>query len=236
MALPKVNQVEYSVELPLSKIEVTYHPFTVKEQKMLLTALEEGSAEVLSRALINITEHCVTSELDVREIPGPYLEYLFLKIRVKSVCETTRVRYTCVECDAPNEVEIDLEEVTVSEGSMEKTTIALTDDVGLTLRPPSFGVVEDALKGITELSAMQLLEIIALCIESIYDPDTVHNRSDFNENELMEFLDGLSTEQFNLIAEYFTELPRLQMIKEFDCEKCGHHNSVDIQGLSNFFV
>ena len=77
MALPKVNQVEYSVELPLSKIEVTYHPFTVKEQKMLLTALEEGSAEVLSRALINITEHCVTSELDVREIPGPDLEYLF---------------------------------------------------------------------------------------------------------------------------------------------------------------
>ena len=175
MALPKVNQVEYTAELPLSKIEVGYRPFTVKEQKIFLIAMEDGTAPVVSKALINVTQGCVTNEdLDVRKIPGPDLEWLFLQMRCKSVGETSTVTFKCEKCGHENKQDVNLEEATVGKGDVDW-------------------------EGTTNV-------------------------------------DSKSAEQFNRMIEFFDDLPRLQLIREFDCEECQHHNTLEIQGLQNFFV
>ena len=120
MALPKVNQVEYTAELPLSKIEVGYRPFTVKEQKIFLIAMEDGTAPVVSKALINVTQGCVTNEdLDVRKIPGPDLEWLFLQMRCKSVGESSTVTFKCEKCGHENKQDVNLEEATVGKGDVD---------------------------------------------------------------------------------------------------------------------
>ena len=240
MALPKVNQVEYTAELPLSKIEVGYRPFSVKEQKIFLTAMEDGTAAVISKALINVTQGCVVTEkVDVRKIPGPDLEWLFLQIRCKSVGESTEVKFKCEQCGHMNDTEVDLTEATVGKGDVDwegTTKVQINDTLGVKLSAPSFGIVESKLMEVQNLSAQDLYDIVCLCISQVYDEENVWDRTDFSQKELHEFVDSMSSEQFNRMIEFFDDLPRLQLIKTFDCTECGHHNEIDIQGLQNFFV
>ena len=240
MALPKVNQVEYTAELPLSKIEVGYRPFTVKEQKIFLIAMEDGTAPVVSKALINVTQGCVTNEdLDVRKIPGPDLEWLFLQMRCKSVGESSTVTFKCEKCGHENKQDVNLEEATVGKGDVDwegTTNVQINDTLGVRLSAPSFGLVEEKLMEVQQLSAEDLYDIVCLCISQVYDEEQVWDRTDFSKKELHEFVDSMSSEQFNRMIEFFDDLPRLQLIREFDCEECQHHNTLEIQGLQNFFV
>jgi hypothetical protein len=237
MSLPKVNQIEYGVELPISKQKVKFHPFTVKEQRTLLLALEDGSAEVIGTALINITQWCLLDEIDVKTLAGPDLEWLFLQIRMKSVGETSQVRFTCEECDSPNDYEIDLTNVQLSEGDMEAGKIMLDDKVGMTLAPPSFGTVERLLEGKEELDVETLFSLVGECVDNIFDEEFVHNRADFEEDELQVFIDSLSSENFDKISAYFEQLPKLSYTVNYKCNKegCGHENEVELVGLANFF-
>ena len=173
MALPKVNQVEYTAEVPLSKLEVGYRPFTVKEQKLFLIAMEDGTAPVVSKALINVTQGCVTNEdLDVRKIPGPDLEWLFLQMRCKSVGESSTVTFKCEKCGHENKQDVNLEEATVGKGDVDwegTTNVQINDTLGVRLSAPSFGMVEEKLMEVQQLSAEDLYDIVCLCISQVYD-------------------------------------------------------------------
>jgi len=234
--LPQVNKVQYEVELPVSKEKVKIHPFTVKEQKVLLQALEDGSAKVIASSLFNITQSC--SDIDIKFLPGPDVEYLFIQIRMKSVGETSVISYPCDICETPNAVTVNLEEVVMknAEGNGQ-TVVQLTDDIGVTMQPPVFGAVESLMEVSPELNTEILFKMVEMCIVNIFDKEEVHTRDDFDIEELGQFMDGLTGEQFEKMSKFFENLPRLGYDIKFVCkdEKCGYENSIEVEGLQNFF-
>ena len=217
MALPKVNTIEYFAKLPVSGKEVKYRPFSVGEQKVLLQALEDENNRTITHTIINLVESC--SEIEngkITSLSNADLEYLFLQIRIKSVGEKTRVVLGCKnqpQCDG-------------------------TTDVGVTLRVPNYNEIQQSLGGdeVANIGISDIFKILTYSIDSIFDADEVHSRGDFTESELSEFMDGLSTEQFNKIMEWFSELPKMVKDVEYNCSKCSTECKVRLEGIQNFFV
>ena len=241
MGLPKLNTIEYFVDLPVSKIEVKYRPFTVGEQKVLLQALEDENVKTISNTVINLVDACSDlqeSKLNVRDLSNTDLEYLFLKVRMKSVGEVTKIVLGCEkqpECDGLTEIEVDLNTVETV-GEMKDDKVMITDDVGITLQVPSYAEIQTLIGKNMEMKTQDIFDILSHCIKTIFDQNDVHQRSDFTEKELMDFIDELSIEQFNIVMKWFDDLPKLVKDVEYNCSKCGHPNTVRLEGIQNFFA
>ena len=241
MALPKVNTIEYFAKLPVSGKEAKYRPFTVGEQKVLLQALEDGEIKTISNTVVNLVDSCsgLTESKDtVRELSNTDLEYLFLQIRIKSVGEVTNVVLGCENqptCDGQTTVEIDLSTIGV-EGEVKDNKIMLTDDVGVTLKVPNFNEMQNVVGDVSEINSQDIFGVLAQSIESIFDAEEVHSKGDFTTKELNDFVNELSTEQFNNIMEWFSSLPKLVKDVEYNCNKCGTPCKVKLEGIQNFFV
>lgn len=241
MALPKLNTIEYFCKLPISGREAKYRPFTVGEQKVLLQALEDGEIKTISNTVVNLVDSCsgLTESKDtVRELSNTDLEYLFLQIRIKSVGEVTNVVLGCENqptCDGQTTVEVDLSSIDV-EGEVKDNKIMLTDSVGVTLKVPNFNEIQSTIGDISEIGSRDIFSVLAQSIESIFDAEEVHNKGDFTTKELNDFVNELSTEQFNNIMEWFSSLPKLIKDVEYNCSKCGTQCKVRLEGIQNFFV
>ncbi len=241
MALPKLNTIEYFCKLPVSGKEAKYRPFTVGEQKVLLQALEDGEIKTISNTVVNLVDSCsgLTESKDtVRELSNTDLEYLFLQIRIKSVGEVTNVVLGCENqptCDGQTTVEIDLSTIGV-EGEVKDNKIMLTDDVGVTLKVPNFNEIQNVVGDVSEINSQDIFGVLAQSIESIFDAEEVHSKGDFTTKELNDFVNELSTEQFNNIMEWFSSLPKLVKDVEYGCSKCGTPCKVKLEGIQNFFV
>jgi len=241
MALPKLNTVEYFCKLPVSGIEAKYRPFTVGEQKVLLQALEDGENKTIAHTVINLVESCSglsESGDSVRHLSNTDLEYLFMQIRIKSVGEETTVQLGCKdqpECDGITPVKVDLNSIEI-EGEVKDNKVMLTDTIGITLKVPNFNEVQGIVENVSTISTTDIFNILSMSIDSVFTEDEIHNRSDFTEKELDDFMNELSTEQFNNVMEWFNELPKLVKNVEFDCIKCSTHNEVKLEGIQNFFV
>ena len=241
MALPKLNTIEYFCKLPVSGKEAKYRPFTVGEQKVLLQALEDGEIKTISNTVVNLVDSCsgLTESKDtVRELSNTDLEYLFLQIRIKSVGEVTNVVLGCENqptCDGQTTVEIDLSTIGVV-GEVKDNKIMLTDDVGVTLKVPNFNEIQNVVGDVSEINSQDIFGVLAQSIESIFDAEEVHSKGDFTTKELNDFVNELSTEQFNNIMEWFSSLPKLVKDVEYGCSKCGTPCKVKLEGIQNFFV
>tara|TARA_A100001011_G_scaffold140679_1_gene148702 strand:+ start:1329 stop:2054 length:726 start_codon:yes stop_codon:yes gene_type:complete len=241
MALPKLNTIEYFCKLPISGREAKYRPFTVGEQKVLLQALEDGEVKTISNTVVNLVDSCCTlteSKDTVRDLSNTDLEYLFLQVRIKSVGEITNVVLGCENqptCDGQTTVEVDLSSIDV-EGEVKDNKIMLTDSVGVTLKVPNFNEIQSTIGDISEIGSKDIFSVLAQSIESIFDAEEVHNKGDFTTKELNDFVNELSTEQFNNIMEWFSSLPKLIKDVEYNCSKCGTQCKVRLEGIQNFFV
>ncbi len=241
MALPKLNTVEYFCKLPVSGIEAKYRPFTVGEQKGLLQALEDGENRTIANTVINLVEGCsslVESHDSVRHLSNTDLEYLFMQIRIKSVGEETTVQLGCKNqpnCDGITPVKIDLNSIEI-EGEVKDNKVMLTDTIGVTLKVPNFNEVQGIVENVESISTSDIFNILSKSIDSIFTEDEVHSRGDFTEKELDDFMNELSTEQFNVVMEWFNGLPKLVKDVEYECSKCGTHCEVRLEGIQNFFV
>lgn len=242
MALPKVNTIEYFVNLPVSGKEVKYRPFSVGEQKVLLQALEDQNNRTISHTIIRLVNECSSFEdgSSVEGLGNADLEFLFLQVRIKSVGEVATVVLGCrnqPQCDGTTPVEINLEEVEI-EGELKDNKLMLTDTVGVTLRVPNYNDIQEALgedlSG--DLGVQDIFKVISYSIESIFDDTEVHNRGDFTEKEINSFIDELSTSQFNMLMEWFSGLPKMVKDVEYNCSKCGTECKVKLEGIQNFFV
>lgn len=241
MALPKLNTIEYFCKLPISGREAKYRPFTVGEQKVLLQALEDGEVKTISNTVVNLVDSCCTlteSKDTVRDLSNTDLEYLFLQVRIKSVGEITNVVLGCENqptCDGQTTVEVDLSSIDV-EGEVKDNKIMLTDSVGVTLKVPNFNEIQSTIGDISEIGSRDIFSVLAQSIETIFDAEEVHNKGDFTTKELNDFVNELSTEQFNNIMEWFSNLPKLIKDVEYNCSKCGTQCKVRLEGIQNFFV
>lgn len=241
MGLPKLDTVEYFLQLPISKVEVKYRPFNVKEQKVLLQAIEEANSKAISNALISLIKACAEVQDDnykIEQLSNTDLEWIFIHLRKKSVGESTQIRVLCTDesCDGMTTVDVDFDEIKVV-GEVKDNVVQLTDNVGVKLRIPGFYDVQEILGDMeNKFDSNNMFQVLNKCIVQIFDQDNVYDTKEFTQKEIDEFIDELSVEQFNKVMNWFGDVPKLVYETEFSCEKCGTKQQQVLEGLQNFFV
>jgi hypothetical protein len=236
MALPKINDVpKYDLVIPSTKQSVKFRPFFVKEQKVLLMAMESQDQKQIVNAITDTIKSCLQTEIDFNRLTAFDLEYLFVQIRAKSVGERSNLSLKCQECDDLTSVVIDLEKITVN---VPKTILAikLNDTFTLKLRYPTHSAImqNDALqdaKSATEL----LYQTIISCLDSLQSQNDNIKFDDEPRDEVAKFLEALTTPQFDQIASFVQSIPKLTHTVSFDCNHCKHHNDITLQGIRDFF-
>jgi hypothetical protein len=240
MALPKLNVPVYEAILPSTEKVIKYRPFLVKEEKILLTAMEAGDETAMIPAVKQIINNCVEGNLDVDKLPTFDIEYLFLRLRAKSVGETVTLGlrpWGCPKnngelCENSTQVDIDLEEVKVLKNDKHSNKIMLDDKIGIKLSYPDMSKLGKLDKIDTPESGM---DIVKDCIDMIFTEEETFDRSSFTDTELDEFIDSLNTQQFTLIKDFFDTMPMLKHTVKYKCETCGEDKETTVQGLNSFF-
>ena len=234
MDLPKQSTPKYTCILPSDGKEVEYRPFLVQEQKSLLIAQEQEDDKAMFSAVQDLIEACTYGKLKSTQLAVIDMEYLFLKIRAKSVGETANLQVSCHDkkCDGHGEVVINLDDVEVV-GDEPENKIMINDEIGIELRYPRIGDID--LINSEEGSMTQTLEMLKRCMVTVFDQENVYPTSDSSTQELDEFVNTLSMSQMEMISEYFGSIPQLKKEVKSECVQCGKDINTTIQGMNNFF-
>ena len=233
MALPKLNNITYDLVLPSTGETLNFRPFLVKEQKALLIAQESEDDKLIEKTFAQIIKDCIVEDIDPYVMPMFDIEYVFLKLRGKSVGEKVKLNLLCPDDEKTRvEVEIDLDEVGIQQDENHTNVIELTKDINLIMRYPTLG----DMKGFTDVGEVRsIFEMIKRCIHEIHDGETVHNRIDMSEKELDDFIDSMSSENFENVGKFFETMPKLLHVVEVKNPKTKKKNEIVIEGLQSFF-
>jgi len=232
MSLPKLLAPEFGAKIPSTGQEIRYRPFLVKEEKILLMAMEGNDQKEITKSVVKLLDSCIlTDGIDASKLATFDVEYLFLKLRGKSVGEVVNLKIGHPdesECSHKSDIQINLDDIVV-EGEMRKNVIKITDDIGVKVRYPSLSDLSD----IDTENQADLMRIIVRCIDQVFDEENVY--SDFSEDEMSEWVDGLSQQQFQEITKFFEDMPKLSHEVKWTCKECGKEDSVRLEGLQSFF-
>ena len=233
MALPKINTTLYDLELPSSGKTVEYRPFLVREEKILLLALEGGEEKEMSRAIKQIITQCVLTEgFDVNKIAMVDLEYLFLNIRGKAVGDISTISFKH-ECGEVIKLDIDLTKVEVIQNKNHSDLVQLTDDIMVRLSPPS---IDDVIGAGNTNQIDLVIKIIRTSLLEIIQGEEIFSAQDHTKEELDEFVNSLNSGQFKKLQEYYESLPKLSQDVEYTCKKCEKTETETLEGLASFFA
>ena len=236
MALPVLTVPTYELEVPSTDEKVKYRPFLVKEEKLLLIAIESEDNGEIVQAVKTIVDECTFNKLNLGKMPIFDVEYIFLNIRAKSVGETTNLRLLCPDDrETYAKVEIDLTEVLVQVDEGHTNKIELTDEMGIIMQYPNIDSMVDV--GIAEINASNMLDVISTCIDRIYDKggEEVHMAVDSTKKELVEFIEQLNTKQFQDVQVFFDTMPKLKHTVKVKNPKTEVESNVTLSGLNDFF-
>ena len=236
MALPKLTTPTYELEVPSTDEKIKYRPFLVKEEKILLIAMESGEQESIVAAIKDIVTECTFGKVDLGSIPMFDIEYIFLQIRSKSVGEISTLRLLCPDDkETYVNVDVDLSEVMVHVDKGHNPKIELTKEMGMIMTYPSI----DSLTGIdgADINASNMLDVIGSCILQIYDKkgEEVFDAKDQTKKELTEFIEQLNTKQFQEVQKFFDTMPKLRHTIEVENPKTKVKSKIVLQGLNDFF-
>ena len=235
MALPKLDTPTYTLELPSTGEEIKYRPFLVKEQKTLLILQESEDKRDIINGLQKIVTDCTFDKLNMSKMPIFDFEYLFLKIRCKSVGETAELNLTCPDDNVTTvPVTINLDEIDVQVTEEHTDTIKITDNINMILRWPTVYDVGDV-ESPTDNLVDNVIALLKKCITQINEGDTIHNRTDMSSEELDEFIDSLPSDTFEDVGKYFETMPQLLHVVNITNPKTKVDNEIVIQGLESFF-
>ncbi len=235
MALPKNIRPEYSTTIPSTGQKIKYQPFSVKEEKVLILAAESGDTDEITNAVRNVLERCITTPSDFKadSLALFDVEYLFLKTRGKSVGEKIRVMITDPNDDTYTvEHELNLDKIGIVRDEKHTELIELREGVHLKMRYPDIRFFNE---GIDMNNIVNSLELICRCVSQIVVEDEVFNRSDMSDNEIAEWVESLTTSQFQMVVNFFQTMPRLSHTVKLKNKKSGEDFSVTLEGLSDFF-
>lgn len=234
MALPKLNSATYETTIPSTNEKITFRPYLVKEEKILMMALESKDQDQIIRATKDLISSCVIEDIDVNKLATFDVEHLFLRLRSKSVGESIGLKIKCDHCETENDVSIDVTDIKV-DVTEDDNIIMITDSVGVKMRYPSFDDVSSITEG-KEESIETALNIIIKCVDAIFDADEVYSAAREGEKQVKEFIESLNTVQFQNIAKFFDTMPALKSSINFKCTSCGEENSSELKGLQSFFI
>jgi len=232
MALPKINAPTYSLTLPSSKQKIKYRPFLVKEEKLLLMAMESKEDDEMKEAVEQIIRNCSFDKLDPLTMALVDIEYMFLYLRIKSKGETAEYSFKCDACEVVNDKEANLTKVKVINKD-QSNVIKLTSDIGIQMKAPSYelaGVISNDMK------AESIFKVVVQSIESIYEGEEVFQAKDQSDEELMDFIESLSDAQFKEIKNYFENVPSLELDIDFTCTACKKENTLTLKGIKDFLA
>jgi len=237
MALPVMSVPTYELIVPSTKQKIKYRPFLVREEKALMIAQQSEDESVMLDTLKSIIEGCTLNKLNVEKLAMFDIEYIFTQLRARSVGEISELLFSCLECNDPKAkmpVDIDLTTLKVEFDENHSTTIPLFDNVGIKMKYPSLALL-DKMKDFDSTDISVIFNIIFDCVDSIYDEDSVYPAAEQSKEELEEFINNLTQEQFKKIQQFFETMPKLEKTIEFDCPVCKHHHKHIVKGLSGFF-
>ena len=235
MALPKLDTPTYTLELPSTGEEIKYRPFLVKEQKTLLILQESEDKRDIINGLQKIVTDCTFDKLNMSKMPIFDFEYLFLKIRCKSVGETAELNLTCPDDNVTTvPVTINLDEIDVQVTEEHTDTIKITDNINMVLRWPTIHDVSDV-EITTDNLVDNVFALLKKCITKINEGDTIHNRTDMSSEELDEFIDSLPSDTFEDVGKYFETMPQLLHVVNITNPNTKVDSEIVIQGLESFF-
>jgi hypothetical protein len=237
MALPQANVAKYELTLPSQQKTITYRPFLVKEEKILLMALESGKPDEMLRAIKEIVKSCTFGELEPDDYPLFDIEFVFLQIRAKSVGEVAKLKVLCPDDKktyANIEVDITKVEVYVDDDHSNKVDLDETRKLGVVLKYPSLKIINDGIIS-GDLKLKESYELIYNSIEQIYEGDKTYLAKDSTKEELEEFVNGLTSDQMRKIQNFFSTMPRLEQKIKVKNPITNVESEVTLKGLADFF-
>lgn len=244
MALPKLDIPVYETTLP-SGTKIRYRAFLVKEEKLFLIAAQSEDTDTIIANITQVLSNCIVSGPPLEELPIFDVEALLLQIRARSVGERVSLRYKCNAsvtkangvigiCGTKSDYEIDLLSLQPKTFPDHTKTIMLTGTVGVTMRYPLFSRFSKALIG--NFTADEAIDVLINCIESIFDEQSVHYTKDVSKQELLDFIESLSPQQLKKLDHFFDTLPKNIITVNFHCPACQHQETIETNGIDNFFV
>lgn len=233
MPLPKIDQPLFDMIIPSTKKKITFRPFLVKEEKILLVAQQSGNDSEIIRAIKQILNRCVQEDLDLDSLAIFDLEYMFLKLRSKSVNNVVKLSYRDTEDGEVYNFELDLDTIEVQMPEKINSKIEINETVGMTMKYPTASITDRMKNFDNEVDLMTFF--IVNCIDTIYDDDNVYVAADFSEEEITEFLDGLDVKSFEKIREFFESIPRLYHKIEYT-NSIESKRSIELSSLKDFFM
>ena len=233
MALPKLNNLNYELNLPSTGETIKYRPFLVKEQKNLMIAQESEDTKLIENAFANIITDCTFGKIDPYKMPMFDIEYVFLRLRGKSVGEKIKLNVLCPDDEKTRiDVEVNLEDVDIQMNVDHTNIVKITDNISIIMKYPCLSDVEGfSSKGQAEAT----FDMIKRCIHEIHDDEDVYHRVDMSSKELDNFIESMSTKQFEKVSKFFETMPKLQHVIKVKNPKTKKRGEVLIEGLQNFF-
>ena len=237
MPLPKVNTPTYELVLPSTGKKLKYRPFLVREEKILIMALESENVKQITEAVIEILESCIlTKDFEINDLATFDLEYLFLNVRSKSVGETVEINVTCPDDNKTTvPMSIDLDSIKVKKTKGHSNIIKLDDKYSMKLKYPSMIQFIENNFDVEETNVNQSLSMLSGCIDMVYDEEESWEASDCSQEELDGFIDQLNTKQFKEVEKFFDSMPKLSHKVKVTNPKTGVESDIVLEGLAAFF-
>ena len=233
MALPILNTQTFELNIPSTDEKIKYRPFLVKEEKILLQA-QEGTGDEVTEAILQIVDNCTFSKITVEQLPSFDIEYIFLKIRSKSVGEKVKLNLPFPgDEDVKVPTEVNLAKVIVEMDDDHSNEISLTDTVKVIMKYPTVKTFQGM--DLTKFTATDTIALTANCIHQIVDGVETYEANDLSDKEIREFLENLTQAQFTEIQKFFASMPKLTHEVKITHPKTKKKGSVKLQGLRSFF-
>jgi citrate lyase gamma subunit len=237
MALPILETQSYDLTLPSADVKIKFRPFLVKEEKVLLQALESEDQKQIVNALKEIVSACTFGTLVVDDLPTFDLEYIFLNIRAKSVGEVAKLNVLCPDDKKTyTGIEVDLTKIEVQVDDSHTNNIVIDENkkIGIIMKYPTLGSVDPSMD-FTKEQTNKIFQLISNSIYQIYEGDKIYNTTDYTKEELNKFIESLSTKAFGDIQNFYNTMPKLIHEVEIENPKTKVKSKVTLQGLTDFF-
>jgi len=236
MALPRMDSVTYTLKLPSTDEEVKYRPFTVKEQKALLIANESEDNDTIQNSIGSVISDCTFQKVDPWNLPSFDVEYIFLQVRSKSVGDTVELS---IQCPDDNEtmvpISVKLSTINVEMHVGHSREIDLTDKIKVIMKYPTLkdlGMIGSK----NSSQSGQLFELVETCIHQVIEGEEIHQDIDMGKEDLTQFIESLSNEQFEKVTDFFETMPKLSHAVKVKNPKTGKSGEVVLEGFQSFFV
>lgn len=235
MALPKINELpKYPLTIPSTNKQVFFRPFLVKEQKVMLMAMESRDERQMLKAVSDVVDACIIDPIDVNRLATFDVEYIFTQIRSKSVGEKAELSIKCNKCDVANQVEVPLDQINVTQ-SKQSNEIKLNDFYTIVMKYPSYGDITRMERKRKTLTST-IYETVLMSLDKLKTNDEVLSFADESEEDINTFLESLTSDQFDALMTFVNSAPVITCDIEFKCTGCGTNNKHTLRGITDFFT